>query len=324
MDLTSSPQLLLQKVLAMGCGLSCLKASLTVEGRRYKVVRKIGEGGFSTVDLVEDVESGKKFALKRIVCHSTEDQNTALQEVKVTRGLSHRHIVRVVGSCTRGRADIHQNLTSEVLIVFPLYKQSLQDELERRQVSSSPLPSSLLLSLASGICSAVRELHRAEPPLAHRDIKPHNILLERDLTPILMDFGSTAPARVTVASLKEAAFLQDTAAERCSMTYRPPELFHVAKGVPLDERTDIWSLGCLIYALMFYKGPFDSVYEKGDSVALAVQGGAIHFPDTEDPTRRQLQDLVIAMTNLDLNYRIDIDSVIEKLDHLRDNPPEKL
>ena len=122
MDLTSSPQLLLQKVLAMGCGLSCLKASLTVEGRRYKVVRKIGEGGFSTVDLVEDVESGKKFALKRIVCHSTEDQNTALQEVKVTRGLSHRHIVRVVGSCTRGRADIHQNLTSEVLIVFPLYK----------------------------------------------------------------------------------------------------------------------------------------------------------------------------------------------------------
>ena len=55
-------------------------------------------------------------------------------------------------------------------------------------------------------------------------MQPHNILLERDLTPILMDFGSTAPARVTVASLKEAAFLQDTAAERCSMTYRPPEL----------------------------------------------------------------------------------------------------
>ena len=66
------------------------------------------------------------------------------------------------------------------------------------------------------------------------------------------------------------------------------------------------------------------MYEKGDSVALAVQGGAIHFPDTEDTTRRQLQDLVIAMTNLDLNYRIDIDSVIEKLDHLRDNPPERL
>ena len=45
---------------------------------RYKMVRQIAEGGFSTVDLVEDCETGKKFALKRILCHSIEDQNVAL------------------------------------------------------------------------------------------------------------------------------------------------------------------------------------------------------------------------------------------------------
>ena len=54
------------------------------------------------------------------------------------------------------------------------------------------------------------------------------------------------------------------------MTYRPPELYHVATGSLVDERTDIWSLGCLLFALMHFRGPFDAVYERGDSVALAV------------------------------------------------------
>ena len=117
-------------------------------------MRQIAEGGFSTIDLVEDCETGKKFAIKRILCHSIEDQNVALQvdpsafyccafkpkfhisflfffleklhqfpqEVRVTRKLSHPNIVKVVGASTRGQADILHNLTSEVLIVFPLYQ----------------------------------------------------------------------------------------------------------------------------------------------------------------------------------------------------------
>ena len=79
---------------------------------------------------------------------------------------------------------------------------------------------------------AVRELHKSSPPLAHRfyyfylifcckasnrlennvttsrDIKPHNVLLTKDFSPVLMDFGSAAPARITPANLKEAAYLQ--------------------------------------------------------------------------------------------------------------------
>ena len=57
--------------------------SLTKKGLprivRYKMIRQIAEGGFSTVDLIEDCETGKKYALKRILCHSIEDQNIALQ-----------------------------------------------------------------------------------------------------------------------------------------------------------------------------------------------------------------------------------------------------
>lgn len=47
----------------------------------------------------------------------------------------------------------------------------------------------------------------------------------------------------------------------------------------IDERTDIWSLGCVLYAICFFKCPYDVIYEKGDSVALAVLSGNVDFPD---------------------------------------------
>ena len=173
MELVLSPQHILQKLVSMGCSLGCLRPTLTVEGRRYRVLRQLAEGGFSTVELVEDCETGKRFAVKRIVCHSIEDQNMAQREVEVTRALRHSNIVRVVGAATRGAADIYNNLTSEVLIVLPLFKvthltqpyttpsqQNLHEELVRREAAGAPLPTHLLLSLFAQICSAVRELHR--------------------------------------------------------------------------------------------------------------------------------------------------------------------
>lgn len=307
---------LLHSLKKMGC--VCFKPSVVVEGVTYRMVRQIAEGGFSTVDLVEDSRTGKKYAMKKITCHSTEDQNLATKEVEMTRSLEHPNIVRVVGAATRGTADIVHNTTSQVVIVFPLYsKGSLHDELGRRQLTSSPLPQATLLSIFSSICSAVKELHHSSPPLAHRDIKPHNVLLDKDLSPVLMDFGSTAPARVTISNMKEAQYLQDTAAERSSMCYRPPELFQVNSRCSLDERTDIWSLGCLLYAMMFYQSPYDPVYERGDSVALAVQGGGISFPASSAEYSQDLLQLVREMTNQDISFRIRIDSVMEKVDQLK-------
>eukprot|EP00092_Neocalanus_flemingeri_P015180 GFUD01016397.1.p1 GENE.GFUD01016397.1~~GFUD01016397.1.p1 ORF type:complete len:325 (-),score=133.48 GFUD01016397.1:44-1018(-) len=314
MDLSNlSLTKLVHSLTKMGC--MCFKPSVVVEGVRYRVVRQLAEGGFSTVDLVEDSRSGKKYAMKRITCHSTEDQNLATREVEITSSLEHPNIVIVVGSSTSGTADIVHNYTSQVLIVFPFYQRgTLHDELERRQLTNSPLPQATLLSIFSSICSAVKELHHSSPPLSHRDIKPHNILLDKDLSPVLMDFGSTTSARVTISNMKEAQYLQDTAAERSSMCYRPPELFQVNSSCDLDERTDIWSLGCLLYAMMFYQSPYDPIYERGDSVALAVQSGKISFPPSSGQYTQELLQLVTEMTNVDINFRIRIDSVIEKVE----------
>merc|ERR1711892_211008 len=321
MDLSSLTQLL-HSLKRMGC--VCFKQSMVVEDVPYRVVRQIAEGGFSTVDLVEDTRTGKKYAMKKITCHSTEDQNLATKEVEITRSLEHPNIVRVIGSATSGTADIVHNTTSQVVIVFPLYTRgSLHDELGKRQLTNSPFTQETLLSIFASICLAVKELHHSSPPLAHRDIKPHNILLEKGMSPVLMDFGSTTTAQVTIATMKEAQYLQDTAAERSSMCYRPPELFQVNSSCTLDERTDIWSLGCLLYAMMYYQSPFDPVYERGDSVALAVQAGKITFPATSAQYSQDLLQLVSEMTMQDISFRLKIESVIEEVEKLKDQKSDQ-
>ena len=295
----------------------CLKPQLEVEGVTYKLIRHLTDGGFSSIDLVENTRTGKVFVVKRITCHSIEDQNVARNEIEMNKRFSnHPNIITVIGATMTGTADIVHNITSEVVIVFPFYKAgSLQDDLERRRLADSPLTEPALLNIFHSVCLAVRELHQSEPPLAHRDIKPHNVLLDSNLRPVLMDFGSCAPARVSVTSLREAQYLQDTAAGRGSMCYRPPELFQVSSSCQIDERTDIWSLGCLLYAMMFYCSPYDIIYERGDSVALAVQSGKISFPPASLYSADLLQ-LVREMTNIDIDFRINIHSVIEKVEAL--------
>lgn len=99
------------------------------------------------------------------------------------------------------------------------------------------------------------------------------------MEPILVDFGSCTEAREQICGQHEAQTLQDWAEERCSIVYRAPELFNVQSYCMIDERTDIWSLGCVLYAICFFKCPYDVIYEKGDSVALAVLSGNIDFPE---------------------------------------------
>lgn len=116
---------------------------------------------------------------------------------------------------------------------------------------------------------------------AHRDIKPGNIMIDDSgATPILMDLGSVAPSPVAVTSQSLALQIQDTAAEHSTMPYRAPELFDVRTGSVIDTKTDIWSLGCTLYACLVGKSPFEMRSdETGGTLSLCVLGGDWRFPD---------------------------------------------
>lgn len=302
----------------MGC--VCGKETIFINNRRFYIRSSLGEGGFSYVDLIEDARNHKTFALKRIKCHSKEDENIAMQEVEIMRLFKHQNLVPLEEFVLVpvGRYAKNTDICSEMHIVMPYYSRgSLQDRIELLARKGDRIHEDRLWDVFLGICEGVKAMHIHEPPYAHRDLKPANVMFADDNSPIIMDLGSAAPARVEIRTMQEARVLQDIAAERCSMQYRAPELFNVEYGAHIDERTDIWSLGCLLYALAFLESPFEQDYQRGNSIALAVLGGNVKFPENSGYSK-QLEETITMMMAVNLMERPFIEQVIQTVQLAKD------
>lgn len=263
----------------MGC--ICGKESITINNRRFYIRSRLGEGGFSVVDLLEDARNHTMYAMKRITCHDKNDEQVAMREVEIMKSTKHSNLVPLIeyAMITVGQhVQSHEPIT-ETLIVMPFYKRgTVQDRIESLSRKSDKMKEEDIWSVFLGVCKALKALHSHNPPYAHRDLKPGNIMIGDNGEAILMDLGSAVKARVEIKSRSEAIALQDEAAERSSMLFRPPELFNVEPGTSVDERTDIWSLGCTLYAMAFLEAPFEQAYQRGDSIALAVMSDNIRIP----------------------------------------------
>jgi len=290
----------------------CGHGVLNIDGKRYLLQDNIGEGGFSYVDLLEDLKSGSFYALKRIVCHDKKAESEALQEIEYCRLFNHENIIPVVGHCIKNKRNL-----VEVWLVMPYYKRgTLYDEYQQLKQKNDKIGKQRLINLFIGICKGVELFHAHKPDaLAHRDLKPANVLLTDADVPVIMDLGSVAPARVEIKNTKEAQALQDLAAEKCTMPYRAPELFHVDLHTVVDEKVDIWSLGCILFSLMYLEGPFDQVWLKKDSVALAVQNRRLPFPEVDDYPNA-FRELVLSLMDTDPKRRPTISEVLNHINVL--------
>lgn len=302
----------IQYLLRMGC--ICGKESLTINNRRFYIRSRLGEGGFSLIDLVEDAHTHKLYALKRITCHGKEDERVANQEIDIMKTFKHPNIVPLEesGTITAGYHVQSGDPITEVLIVMPFYKRgSIQERINSLVKKSEKMSEETIWSVFFGVCKAVKEMHSNTMPYAHRDIKPGNVMIDDNGIPVLMDLGSANKARVEIKTRSEAQALQDEAAERCSMLFRPPELFNVEPGTNIDERTDIWSLGCLLYTMAFLESPFEKVYQRGDSIALAVMGRNISFPSNTGYTSA-VEEMICECMVVNPMERPFIDQILNK------------
>lgn len=134
--------------------------------------------------------------------------------------------------------------------------------------------------------------------------------------PLLMDFGSAYPAKVTITTKQQAGKQQEIAEEHSSMPYRSPELTQVKVGSILDGKVDVWSLGCTLFAMAFGESPFEYHINKqgGGSLALAILNGQFSFPSATTTSARitysdGLKELVSWMLTVDPTERPSIQQV---------------
>ncbi|KAK9712705.1 Serine/threonine-protein kinase env7, variant 2 [Basidiobolus ranarum] len=196
---------------------------LQINGRTFKRVKLLGEGGFSMVYLVKDEATHRDFALKRIHCPlGTDAVRQAMNEAELYRLFNHPNIVKIMDSCV-----IQEKSGDKIVYLFlPYYKNgTLQDVINSAVETHTNLPERKMIRMFHGICLAIRELHTYELPnipissdeftssdnripYSHRDIKPGNVLIADDGTPILMDFGSLIRGPVTIRTRQQALLEQ--------------------------------------------------------------------------------------------------------------------
>ncbi|VEU21304.1 DEKNAAC102528 [Brettanomyces naardenensis] len=148
--------------------------------------------------------------------------------------------------------------------------------------------------------------------MAHRDIKPGNVMLSKDGTPVLCDLGSCDKARVTVHNRSQAITIQELTNEQCTLAYRSPELVDIKVGDSLSEKVDIWSLGCTLYALLYGSSPFEREETiNGANILLAIGSGTYSFPS--EPTYSDgIKQLIQFCLVVDPNARPDIEEVLSR------------
>ena len=219
---------------------------------RYVIRGKLGAGGMGDVFLADDTQLGRRVALKFLKPETETDphaQRRLLREARAAAILDHPHICSVY--------EVGEAAGRQYIAMQYIEGETLDARLRR-----SPLDLNEILAIAVQIVDAVGEAHAQG--ILHRDIKPANIIITTRGDAKVMDFGlakQDAPASTggaeTVSSLTHQGAIVGTAA------YMAPEQ---VRGEPLDSRSDLFSIGVLLYEMVSGQRPF----QGGSSADVAV------------------------------------------------------
>jgi beta-lactam-binding protein with PASTA domain/predicted Ser/Thr protein kinase len=235
---------------------------------RYRITRKLGAGGMATVYLAEDQELGRRVAIKILnERHANDEQfvERFRREAKNAAGLSHPNVVSVYD---RGEAEGTYYIAMEYV-----EGRTLKDLIVRR--GPSPIP--IAIDYTRQILQALRFAHRAG--IVHRDIKPHNVIVDSEGRVKVADFGI---ARAGTSQMTEAGSIIGTA------QYLSPEQ---ARGAPVDQTSDLYSVGILLYELLTGTVPFNG--ETPVEIAMKHLSQTPEPPSSHRPDVPHDLDLVV-------------------------------
>ncbi|KAK7100826.1 cyclin-G-associated kinase-like [Littorina saxatilis] len=275
--------------------------------QKLRVKRLIAEGGFAFVFVAQDVNSGKDYALKRLLANDEETSTSVMDEIKYLKKLSgHPHIVEFItaASISKEQSDHGQ---AEFLLLTELCSGGQLVDIINAQ--TSPMNPDLVLRVFYQTCRAVQHMHKQKPPIIHRDMKVENLLLSDQGTIKLCDFGSaTTETHYPDSSWSaiQRSLVEDELQKNTTPMYRAPEMLDLYQNFAINEALDIWALGCVLFMLCYGEHPFE------DSAKLRIINGKYTIPES-DTKFTVFHDLLMGMLKVNPAERPTINDIIDRL-----------
>jgi eukaryotic-like serine/threonine-protein kinase len=274
---------------------------------RYEIRGKIGEGGMGEVYSATDLELDRNVAIKLLPNEFTVDEERRSrfrQEAKVVSALNHPNVITIY--------EIGENDFGHFLATEYVEGKTLREVIKRESLTLGRI-----LRIIEQSANALVAAHNAH--VVHRDVKPENIMVRRDGIVKVLDFGLAKP----VVGFKNEAASGDNktipGTVMGSARYMSPEQ---ARGLEVDERTDIWSLGVVLYELLVGKAPFDGE-TTADTLAAVIYQEPEPIANILPNTPIELQRIIRKALQKDREERyqsvkdlaLDVKDLLHELEH---------
>jgi serine/threonine protein kinase len=282
---------------------------------RYEIVSSLGQGGAGAVYKCRDRVSGKLFAIKLLFANRLQNPQAILRfqrEAQIAARLNHPFIAKL--------HDYGVTVEGEPYLVMDLINGST---LGSKIASQGQLPVDETLHVFSWVCDALNHAHQRQ--ILHRDLKPSNIMLTESADGLqsisILDFGI---AKILSASEAPSPTLTQCGEILGSPFYMSPEQ---ATGAPIDQRSDLYSLGCTIYETLtggpphIGDNPLSTLLKRETDKPLRMNEASMgrRFPE-------ELEDVVAKLLNHDPNQRfqsaLELKEALVKL--LEQQPPSSV
>jgi serine/threonine protein kinase/tetratricopeptide (TPR) repeat protein len=203
--------------------------------RRYQIIEELGKGGMGKVYKADDIELKEKVALKLIKPEISSDKNTVERfqnELKFARKIVHKNVGRMY--------DLGKEEGSYFITMEYVEGQDLKGLIRQ----SGQLAIGTTISIAKQICEGLAEAHKLG--VVHRDLKPSNIMIDKDGQARIMDFG--------IARSLKGKGITGAGVMIGTPEYMSPEQ---VEGKDIDQRSDIYSLGTILFEMVTGRVPFE-------------------------------------------------------------------
>ena len=264
-------------------------SGMSIAGK-YKIIEEIGRGGMGVVYKAEDIKLKRTVALKFLPPELNQDKEAKqrfIQEAQAAAALNHPHI------CTIHEVDEADGQTF-------ISMEYIEGKTLKERLASGPIHIHEAIDIATQVALGLQKAHKKG--IIHRDIKPANIMINEDGQAKISDFG--------LAKLSGMADLTKASTIMGTVAYMSPEQ---AKGEAVDHRTDIWSLGVVIYELLSGKLPFESERETSIMYSIVhekpkpIEDRGPHIPI-------ELQQIITSTLEKNLNSRYQsIEAVLKDI-----------